>query len=140
MIQETLTQRYTDAGIVIHRNHKGFKEILEKEDDQGGTRKLELVGLDGEVIQVNELLWAIGRNPDTRKLNLAKTGVQQTSRGHIKVDEFQNTNIEGIYALGYVHFRPVQAHFSQRLHKAEVNRSRRRISYHYLSTMSVHKT
>lgn len=48
------------------------------------------------------IIAAIGRNPNTNKLNLPTIGVSTTSEGHIIVDEFQNTSVEGIYALGDV--------------------------------------
>lgn len=102
MVQETLTQRYIDAGIVIHKNHKGFKEITNLSDGKGSEKLLRLIGKDGEVTEVNELLWAIGRNPEIEKLDPAKVGIKQGPKGHIQVDEYQNTNVEGIYALGDV--------------------------------------
>ena len=46
------------------------------------------------------LIWAVGREPATDKINLEVTGVETNSIGKIKVDKFQNTNVEGIYAVG----------------------------------------
>ncbi len=102
MIQETLTQRYIDAGVIIHKKHRGFKEVVEVRDGKGEEKLLKLVGDDGQELEVNELLWAIGRHPEIEKLDPAKVGVKQTSKGHIQVDEYQNTTVEGIYALGDV--------------------------------------
>uniref|UniRef100_A0A8C8Z341 Glutathione reductase, mitochondrial n=1 Tax=Prolemur simus TaxID=1328070 RepID=A0A8C8Z341_PROSS len=51
---------------------------------------------------VDCLLWAIGRDPNSRALNLNKVGIQTDDKGHIIVDEFQNTNIKGVYAVGDV--------------------------------------
>uniref|UniRef100_A0A671E4V0 Glutathione reductase, mitochondrial n=1 Tax=Rhinolophus ferrumequinum TaxID=59479 RepID=A0A671E4V0_RHIFE len=51
---------------------------------------------------VDCLLWAIGRDPNSRTLNLNKLGIQTDNKGHIIVDEFQNTNVKGIYAVGDV--------------------------------------
>ena len=48
------------------------------------------------------LLWAIGRNPNTLGLNLEGIGVELTESGAIRVDDYQNTNIPNIYALGDV--------------------------------------
>ncbi|CAG0899318.1 unnamed protein product [Cyprideis torosa] len=42
-----------------------------------------------------------GREPNT-DLNLGVAGVKLTAEGHIKVDDFQNTTTDGIYALGDV--------------------------------------
>jgi glutathione reductase (NADPH) len=102
MVQETLTQRYIDAGVIIHKSHKGFKEVVSLREGKGEEKLLKLIGNDGEEMEVNELLWAIGRNPEIEKLDPAKIGVKQGPKGHLVVDEYQNTNIEGVYALGDV--------------------------------------
>ena len=102
MVQETLTQRYEDAGVVIHKNHKGFKEVVRIKEGKGEEKILKLLGTDGQEIDVNELLWAIGRSPEIEKLDPAKIGVKQASKGHIVVDAYQNTNVAGVYALGDV--------------------------------------
>ena len=102
MVQETLTRRYEDVGVKIHKNHKGFKEIVTLREGNGHEKLLKLIGNDGEEMEVNELLWAIGRAPEIEKLDPAKVGVKRTKRGHIEVDEYQNTSVEGIYAIGDV--------------------------------------
>ena len=102
MVQETLTQRYIDAGVIIHKNHKGFKEVVRIREGKGEEKLLKLIGNDGEESEFNELLWAIGRAPEIKKLDPAKIGVKQGPKGHIVVDEYQNTNIGGVYALGDV--------------------------------------
>lgn len=48
------------------------------------------------------VIWAIGREPATGDLNLAVTGVKVDGRGYIPVDDYQNTNVPGIYAVGDV--------------------------------------
>lgn len=102
MVQETLTKRYEDSGVHIHRNHKGFKEVQLLKDGRGPDKLLKLIGVEGDEIEVNEVLWAIGRSPETAGLELETAGVKLTSRGHIAVDEFQNTSVDSIYALGDV--------------------------------------
>ena len=102
MVQETLTKRYEDAGVKIHKNHKGFREVISLKEGKGQDKLLKLVGNDGDEMEVNELLWAIGRSPEVEALAPAKVGIMQKHSGHIIVDEYQNTNIEGIYALGDV--------------------------------------
>ncbi|HRK76329.1 MAG TPA: glutathione-disulfide reductase, partial [Streptococcus parasuis] len=57
---------------------------------------------DGSSHVAQQVLWAIGRKPNVDKLNLEATGVQLTPSGHIAVNEFQETGISGIYALGDV--------------------------------------
>lgn len=102
MIQDTLTKRYEDAGVIIHKNHKGIKEIIQLKEGKGEKKLLKIIGNDGDEIEVNELLWAIGRAPEVEDLNPARAGVKQTSKGHIEVDAYQNTSVDGIYALGDV--------------------------------------
>ena len=102
MIQETLTKRYEDVGITVHKNHKGFKEVISLKDGIGSEKLLRLIGHDGETFDCNELLWAIGRAPEIEELQPANAGVKLKPSGHVIVDEYQNTHTDGIYALGDV--------------------------------------
>jgi glutathione reductase (NADPH) len=102
MIQQTMTERYEAVGIKVHKQHKGFKEVQLLKDGKGADKLLKLVGVDGEEHEVNEVLWAIGRAPEVENLNLEVPGVKQTHSGHVIVDDFQNTSVEGLYALGDV--------------------------------------
>ena len=47
-------------------------------------------------------LSATGRRPNVDGLELEKAGVTLNQRGFIQVDEYQNTVVDGIYALGDV--------------------------------------
>jgi glutathione reductase (NADPH) len=68
-----------------------------------GDGELTLEVYDGRTFgPFDTLLWAVGRTPQTRALNLESVGVSLTASGHIEVDEFQNTASEGIYAIGDV--------------------------------------
>lgn len=49
---------------------------------------------------VDCLVWAIGREPATDKINLEAAGVSVDSQGFIRTDKYQNTNVKGIYAVG----------------------------------------
>lgn len=48
------------------------------------------------------MLAAVGRHPLTEYLNLSAVGVETGKGGYITVDDFQNTSVAGIYALGDV--------------------------------------
>ncbi|KAJ5351751.1 hypothetical protein N7452_000725 [Penicillium brevicompactum] len=102
MIQETMTDRYEAAGVKLHRKHAGFKEIQLIRDGktEGEERLIKLINHDGSEIEVNELLWAVGRAPEVEDLNLDIPGVKLNAAGHVVVDEYQNTTVEGVYALG----------------------------------------
>jgi mycothione reductase len=55
---------------------------------------------DGEIVEGDELLIAVGRHPNSDLLDVAATGVATVDSGHVKVDAYQQTSAEGIYALG----------------------------------------
>ncbi|MCW8329486.1 glutathione-disulfide reductase [Photobacterium sp. SDRW27] len=94
MIIDTLVEVMNTEGPTLH-THSIPKEVV-KEADGSVTLHFE----NGESHNTDVLIWAIGRNPTTDKINLAATGVATNDRGYIKVDEFQQTNVEGIYCVG----------------------------------------
>lgn len=99
MIQEKVTAEYERQGIIIHKQSSQSK----LEDIGNGLKKLHYKDKNGEgTLEVDTCLWAIGRSPETEKLNLDITKVERNEKGHIKTDEFQNTNIDHIFALGDV--------------------------------------
>ena len=57
-------------------------------------------GQPQDVSDVSCLLWAVGRDANMVDLDISSTGVELTSKGFIKVDEFQNTTVKNLYALG----------------------------------------
>ncbi len=48
------------------------------------------------------LLWAVGRVPNTEALGLGSIGVETDERGHVLTDAQQDTNVEGVHAVGDV--------------------------------------
>jgi mycothione reductase len=63
--------------------------------------RLDLEGPDGpETVEADLLLIAAGRNPNTDLLDVAATGLSTLDSGHLEVDEYQRTGVDGIYALG----------------------------------------
>lgn len=53
----------------------------------------------------DELIWAVGRDPNTRDLGLEQAGVELDAAGFIATDEWQNTSAAGVYAVGDVTHR-----------------------------------
>lgn len=94
MIVETLVEVMDNEGPTLH-THSVPKEVVKEAD---GTTTLHFE--NGESHNTDLLIWAIGRNPTTDKINLAATGVATNDRGYIKVNEYQQTNVEGIYCVG----------------------------------------
>ncbi|KAL8798431.1 MAG: hypothetical protein Q9200_007775 [Gallowayella weberi] len=101
MIQETIVKEYERQGIHIHRNSSQSK--IEKKDDKWMTMHYtDKTSPNGNTLDIDCLLWAIGRSPEVEDLGLDKAGVKQDGKGHIIADDYQNTNIENIYSLGDV--------------------------------------
>jgi glutathione reductase (NADPH) len=51
---------------------------------------------------VDTLVWAVGRAPNTDALDAARAGVQMDGGGFVRTDEYQQTNVDNIFALGDV--------------------------------------
>jgi mycothione reductase len=80
-------------------NHETVR--VERQDD--GTIRLRMLHPDGaDELVVDELLVAVGREPNSDLLNLDATGVEVDREGRVVVDAYQQTSVDGIYALGDV--------------------------------------
>lgn len=73
-------------------------------------------GVAGKVgddkLSAEYLLVSIGRKPCSKDLNLPAAGVKTNERGFIPVDEYNRTNVPGIYAIGDVTGKIMLAHFA----------------------------
>lgn len=101
MIQETVTKEYERLGVNLHKQSQLSKVV------KGDNGKLTLTYKDNEgnestVSDVDNLIWAIGRVPLTKDIGLEDAGIKIRTSGYIEADEFQNTAVENIYALGDV--------------------------------------
>lgn len=67
-----------------------------------------------ETRQVDVVLVAAGRAPNTEGLGLEAAGVKLTDRGFIQVDGRMQTSVPGIYAIGDVAGPPLLAHKGSR--------------------------
>ncbi|OSN09675.1 glutathione-disulfide reductase [Lonsdalea britannica] len=94
LIVETLVEVMQAEGPSLHT--ESTPKAVVKNADGSLTLQLE----DGKTQTVDCLVWAIGRQPATDNLNLEAAGVALDDRGYVKVDKFQNTNVDGIYAVG----------------------------------------
>ncbi len=66
---------------------------------------LDVESVDGsssETLKADVVLMAVGRKPYTDGLGLEDAGVKLDERGRVEVDEFFETSVEGIYAIGDV--------------------------------------
>jgi NAD(P) transhydrogenase len=69
-------------------------------DDLGQRVKIHL--MSGKQIVTEMALYSIGRTGATRSLNIETAGLQTDERGLLKVNEYYQTNIPNVYAVGDV--------------------------------------
>lgn len=95
-IVDVLVDEMAKSGPTLH-THANATEVVKNADDS-----LTISFDNGETITVDCLIWAIGRAANTSGFGLEKTGVKLTEKGTIYSDEFENTSVPRIYALGDV--------------------------------------
>lgn len=94
-IVESLVQEMENTGLNLH-THKVPAKLEETEEG------IRIHFEDGSTHTASQVIWATGRRPNVEGLQLEKAGVTLNERGFIQVDEYQNTIVDGIYALGDV--------------------------------------
>lgn len=127
-------RRFGSRVTVIHRG----KQLLEREDADiaeevrkilaedgieillnahatraSGAVELQVETKDGtRVVKGSHLLVAAGRVPNTEALELEAAGIATDERGFVRVNEFLETSVDGVYALGDVKGGPAFTHIS----------------------------
>jgi pyruvate/2-oxoglutarate dehydrogenase complex dihydrolipoamide dehydrogenase (E3) component len=67
---------------------------------------------NGEILEGDAFLVAIGRKPNTTALNAAATGVELDEKGFIRINDQFQTTCDGIYAIGDAAGQPAFTHVS----------------------------
>ena len=104
-----ISTRVTDIFSKKYNIYLGYNAELVFYDskDKNGLNKTKIINVIaknkfGNYVKVSsdQLLIAIGRIPNSDLLNIEKSGVKMNERGFIVVDEYLETNIKGIFAIG----------------------------------------
>lgn len=95
-LTELLAEDYRQSGVRIHFNHR----LQAVESDGKRLRLRDAYGAASDAFDT--VLFATGRQPNTDGLHLDDVGIKTDARGHVIVDAWQATNVEGVYALGDV--------------------------------------
>lgn len=103
-VAEAARELLEDEGIEIVLNAK-LEAVAEAD---GGVE----VRADGHVVRGSHLLLAVGRVPNSDRLNLAAAGVETDERGYVQVDDRCRTTADGVWALGDVNGRGAFTHTS----------------------------
>ena len=96
---DAISARFTE--LARHRWDVRLDRKTVRVERIGDAVRLHLEGPHGaETVEADALLVAVGRIPNTDLLDVAATGVATSPTGYVLVDDYQRTNVEGIYALG----------------------------------------
>jgi len=95
MLRETLLESMLDDGVdIVSRT-----QIVEVKKEENGS--LTLIDEKGHSNQdFDEVIWAIGREPNAGCMNLEAANIETNQQGYIPTDKFQKTNVDHIFALG----------------------------------------
>jgi glutathione reductase (NADPH) len=89
-------------------------ETIPQHVSRKGDGGLSITLDNGEVVDADQAMLAVGRKPQTQNLGLELAGVECNWSGHIAVDEYSKSNVDSIWAVGDVSDRvqltPVAIH------------------------------
>jgi len=110
-ISKKLRNVLKKKGITIHASTKAIslkntKAGMLTQCQKGADEILEL---ESEMILV-----AVGRKPNTENLNLKEIGITLNDRGFIEYNDYYQTSVPGIYAIGDVIATPMLAHVASK--------------------------
>ena len=117
-VTSSLLEILREDGIEVHLSSDS-RSISSAADPPELSISLKIIskgtGPDAEkesTITGSHILLATGRTPNTDTLNLPAAGINATPKGHIQVNEYLQTSVEGVYALGDVKGGPAFTHIS----------------------------
>jgi pyruvate/2-oxoglutarate dehydrogenase complex dihydrolipoamide dehydrogenase (E3) component len=87
-------------------------QVTRLEKTAAGVRAVLRTGEGPRKISGTHLLLALGRVPNSDRLNLGAAGVRTDNLGYIEVNAKLETNVPGIYAIGDVKGGPAFTHIS----------------------------
>lgn len=81
----------------VHKNSNTTKV----EKTESGSLLVHVDSLE-KPLEVDVLLWAIGRHANTEKLKPDVIGLELDKQGDVVVNEWQESNVKDVYAIGDV--------------------------------------
>jgi glutathione reductase (NADPH) len=94
-IRTTLRDEMIKKGVDLR-----FNRNIDRIDKDGDTLLATLT--DGSTVSTDLIMYATGRNPLSQGLGLEAVGVQMQPNGAIIVDEYSQSSVSGIHAIGDV--------------------------------------
>lgn len=106
-IADAVAHILTEEGIALYLE----AETMQVRRSANGGINLTIKTPDGErEISGSHVLLAVGRTPATDALNLSAAGIKTDKNGYIQVNEFLETNVKNVYAVGDVKGGPAFTH------------------------------
>lgn len=104
-VSKELTKIYKKKGIKIMT-----ESAVEAVDTKGSGCKVSVKTKNGmETLEAEVVLSAVGVSPNLENIGIEMLGIEK-DRHLIKVDDFYQTNVKGIYAIGDIVHGPALAH------------------------------
>jgi glutathione reductase (NADPH) len=105
--KEILSRFDGDLRRGLHKEmvEKGVRIILEdvfEKIEKRSDGRLAGTTMKGETLVSDQIMFAIGRRPNTANMGIEAAGVELDQKGAIKVDLYSRTNVPSIFALGDV--------------------------------------
>lgn len=116
---DVLARSLKKRGIQIDVSTKAVSQssangkLLVELEDKNGTRR---------TIEADKMLVSAGRVPNTDGLGLDEAGIQMDEAGFVRVGDYYETDVPGIYAVGDVIRTPLLAHVASKEGEIAVER------------------
>jgi mycothione reductase len=109
---EEISQKFTEVFSKRYNVYLGYRTetitTKKRNDEENGSSDTFHITAKNDIsermveLESDQLLVAVGRVPNSYSLDLQRTGVKVNEKGFIIVDEYLETNVKGIFALGDV--------------------------------------
>ena len=106
-VSKFMERTYKKRGVTIHT---GARLQTSEVGPNGVTVTFSDKKGETQTMDVEYVLSAVGRVPNSEELGLDSVGVKTDERGFIVVDEYLQTNVAGVYAIGDVAGNQLLAH------------------------------
>ena len=101
-IQDALFAQMKSDGLKRYHDEQ-ISKVVDQGPGVNGKQQVTIEFKDGtSITDVDALIWAIGRKPNTDNIGLENTDVEVTPRGTIVVDDYEKSSVDGIWAIGDV--------------------------------------
>ncbi|UCG50391.1 MAG: dihydrolipoyl dehydrogenase [Candidatus Latescibacterota bacterium] len=105
-VSQTLEKSFNKKGIKTYTS----SQVTSIDSTSGGAKlKVDTQGEETE-LETEKVLLSVGRRPLTDGIGLDSVGIQTDDRGYVQVNEYMQTNVPHVYAIGDIVRTPWLAH------------------------------